>query len=150
MDKYENKRKLTDKELEEIAENLNFDDSDIDSDLISNSDEDADEEDLIVDVSTKADHMNDDSDFNSSDDEPLVNLVPAGWLIYRKDAELQGLQKKDIIEYLDFKFLAAEQLLVQFPEISMEDQQRNANAGCVIQVEPESGDLPLPKKARKA
>ena len=68
-------RVLTQKELEEIAENINLDDSDIG--VPSDSDDYDSKEDLLV-VSQVPDVVIDDpnDEFDSSDGEPLIRLVP--------------------------------------------------------------------------
>lgn len=69
---------LTQKELEDIADNLNLDESDIETDLIPNYDEDDDEEDLLGEFPLPDDADADPiDDFDSSDDEPLIHLVPS-------------------------------------------------------------------------
>lgn len=60
--------------------------------------------------------------------------VVAAWLQYRKDADQQSFQKKNIMDYLDFKFVVAKRLLVQLEgvktEASSEAWVNNKDAKC--------------------
>lgn len=71
----------------------------------------------------------------------------AGWLQYRKDAEHQGFQKKDIMDYLDFKFGVAKRLLVHLAEVGTENDPSSATRR-VTNADFDNEPNP-PKKARK-
>lgn len=72
--------------------------------------------------------------------------VAAGWLMYRKDAQLKGLPKKEILDYLDFKFTVAKNLMLQFAEVASNEESRARPA---VNVEAEDDGPTTSKKARK-
>ncbi|CAH2003029.1 unnamed protein product [Acanthoscelides obtectus] len=76
----ENRRPLTDKELQELADAIDLNNSDIDEELLSEDDLDGDnlEEDLLDEQAfDDQDNPEPDDGFDSEDDLPLAILIPS-------------------------------------------------------------------------
>nr|CAH7721757.1 unnamed protein product [Callosobruchus chinensis] len=95
-------RPLTLQELQELADNINLDQSDVDEDIPSMADSDDDQEDLISPENELAtDICHSDNDWSSSDEEPLNRLIPASSKKWVWDNDFQPSKNVGTVTYDD-------------------------------------------------
>nr|CAH7747673.1 unnamed protein product [Callosobruchus chinensis] len=100
-----NKNKNSEKDFlitTELAENINLDQSDVDEDILSMTDSDDDQEDLIPPEHELAtDICHSDNDWSSSDEEPLSRLIQASTKKWVRDKNVQPSKDVGTVTYDD-------------------------------------------------
>lgn len=135
---------MTANELQDIADNLDLNDSDIDDDLVNRIDSDDDHEDLIVQniEEQEEDILPPVDDWDSSDDEPLARLVPQSarkWIRGKQFAPQKHLlavnQSSEVMDpfqyfqkYIGEDFFKDVAMFSNMREVSVTGQSLNTSA----------------------